>query len=407
MAYFEYRGRTAQGDLVTGIVESDSADAVANQLFNSGVTPIDIQPSGAPASRDISLGKLLGGGWPKTEDLVLFTRQMYSLTKSGVPLVRGLVGLAESIRNERLKTAIRDIVENIEQGRELSASLARHPRIFNPLYVSIVRVGEESGRLDEGFLRMFRYLELERETTKQIKQAVRYPLFVLIAISLAIVVLTIFVIPTFAQIFTRFDLELPLMTRIIIAVSNFMSANWPLLLVALIAGIGGFTYWKRTEKGRYSWDKRKLRFPIVGRILLQATLARFARAFSMAYRSGVPLIQTMTLCGRAVDNEFLAARIGEMRNGIEKGESVTRTANTTGLFTPLVLQMMQVGEETGQLDDMLEETAEFYEREVAYDVRNLSTLIEPLLTILLGAMVLVLALGVFLPMWDLVQIARR
>ena len=406
MATFEYKGRTAQGDLVTGQVEADSADAVAVQLFNTGVTPIDIAERQVRTDALSRLARGLSGRRPALDDVLLFTRQMYSLTKAGVPIVRGLAGLRDSTRNAALQAAIADVIESLESGRDLASSLARHPSIFTSLYVNIVRVGEDSGRLEESFDRLFAYLTLEKETRKQVKAALRYPVFVLTVLTAAIFLLMMKVVPTFADVFERFDLKLPLATRIIIGFSEFIAQWWPALLVAAIAGVVGFMLWKRTEVGRYRWDKMKLRFPVAGDIILRATLARFSRAFAMAYRSGVPMIQTLSLCGRAVDNAFIAARIGDMRDGVERGESVSRTAAATALFTPLVIQMMQVGEETGALDDMLNETADFYEREVEYDIKNLASLIEPMMTITIGIIVLILALGIFVPMWDLVQIAR-
>lgn len=407
MAMFEYRGRTTQGDLVQGRIEAESADAVASQLFNTGVTPIDIDEAALNGETLSRLWRRLGGGRPSADDLVLFTRQMHSVTKSGVPLVRGLLSLAESVRNEMLREALLDIVENLEAGRELSAGMARHTRVFDSLYVNIVKVGEDTGRMPEAFARLHQYITLDRETRKQIKRALRYPLIVMVALSGAIFGVTTWVIPRFAQIFESSKMELPVFTRIILTVSNFMQQWWPVVLIMIFATAFGFVLWKRTGPGRYRWDKAKLRIPVAGNIILRATLARFSRAFAMAYRSGVPMIQTMTLCARAVNNSFLGARILDMRNGVEKGESVSRTAITTGLFTPLVVQMMQVGEETGTLDEMLDEVAGFYEQEVDYDVKNLASLIEPAITILIGIMVLILALGVFLPMWDIVQLTKR
>lgn len=407
MAIFEYKGRTAQGDLINGRIEADSADAVANQLFNTGITPIDIHSAAEKHSAFTQLNQVLGSKRPGIDDLLLFTRQMYSLTKSGVPLVHGLRGLGQTTRNPQLRDAVFGVVESLESGRELAVSLARYPKIFNALYISIIRVGENSGRLHEAFDQLYKYLSVEKETRKQVKAALRYPIMVISAIIIAVVILTVKVIPAFAGIFARFDMELPLATRIILGLSNFMANWWMVLTVAAIAAIGGFMLWVRTEDGRYRWDRTKLHFPVAGNIILRATLARFSRAFAMAYRSGVPLIQTLTLCSRAVDNEYVGARIADMRNGVERGESLSRTSTATGLFTPLVLQMINVGEETGALDTMLDETADFYEREVEYDVKNLASLIEPILTVAIGIMVLVLALGIFLPMWDLTQIARR
>lgn len=407
MALYQYKGRTAQGDLITGRVEADSADSVANQLFNTGITPIEIDATPEQHGPFSDLRRALGTRKPTIDDLLLFTRQMYSLAKAGVPLIRGLTSLAETTRNTALRDAIGHVIESLESGRELATSLARHPGIFNSLYVNIIRVGENSGQLEQAFDQLYKYLSVEKETRKQVKAALRYPVMVISAIIIATVILTVKVIPTFAQIFQRFDIELPLATRLILGLSGFMAEWWLVLGVAAAAAIAGFGFWKRTEEGRYRWDKAKLGFPVAGDIIRRATLARFSRAFAMAYRSGVPLIQTLTLCSRAVDNEYIGARIADMRNGVERGESVSRSAVATGLFTPLVLQMINVGEETGGLDDMLDETADFYEREVDYDVKNLASLIEPIMTIAIGIMVLILALGIFLPMWDLTQLARR
>ena len=401
MPHFLYKGRNARGDAVVGRVEADSADSVANQLFNLGITPIDID---VYVEREDPLARWLrklGAGRPSTEDMILFSRQMYTLTKAGVPLVRAFKGLADSTRNVVLREAVLDIIETLESGRDLATAFSRHPRLFSPLYVSILRVGENSGALEEAFLRMYQYIALDKSIRDKIKSALRYPAIVMIAIAIAIGVITLFVVPAFAKVFAQGGVELPWATRAILAVSAFMVAYWWMLLGALVSAAVAFRSWVRTDEGRYRWDKARFRIPIIGDIILRATLARFARSFSVTYRSGVPLVQALTLTSKAIDNEYLGARILAMRNGVERGESLLRTAGGVGLFTPLVLQMIAVGEETGQVDDMLEEVAGFYEREVEYDVDRLATLVEPVLIVAIGIMVLVLALGVFLPMWDL------
>jgi MSHA biogenesis protein MshG len=268
------------------------------------------------------------------------------------------------------------------------------------MYVSIVRVGENSGNLEQAFAQLSDYLELERDFRAKLKQALRYPIMVITAMFIAVAILMTFVIPRFAQFFDRFGAELPLPTKIIIGTANFTADWWWVILLALVAAILGFRAWIRTEDGRYRWDRIKLRFPAVGKILFEGAMARFARTFAMTYRSGVPLIQGLTLTARAVENEYIGQAVNDMRTGIERGESLSRTAAATGLFSPLVLQMLGIGEETGDVDSMLTETAEYYEREVDYDLNNLSAYIEPVLLIFLAVLVLILALGVFLPMWD-------
>jgi MSHA biogenesis protein MshG len=389
---------------VSGAIEANTLDAAVGQLFDQGVTPVEVnERAQRAASASVSITRRLGLDQPKRTEIVLFTRQMYALARSGVPLIRGLTQLAESTRNPVLKETIYAVIDDLESGRELAGALARHPKIFRPLYISMVRVGEQSGRLEEAFGRIYQYLESEHETIRQIKTATRYPTIVLGVMVIAVVVLMTFVIPVFVELFENFDTELPLPTRIIIAVSDFMTAYWWLLLGIAVGGFVGFRAWTRTEQGALTWDRYKLGFPIIGSILLRGSLARFARSFCMAYRSGVPILEALNVVAQAVDNAWLTRKVLDMREGIERGEPLSRAAERTQIFTPLVIQMLAVGEETGRIDDMVEEVAEFYEREVAYDVKNLSTYIEPLLMVGIGVLVLVLFLGVGLPYWDMAQ----
>ena len=399
MPRFEYTARDRSGSRVTGAVEAGSVDAVAGQLFDQGITPIDIQQRAR--SQGPNLRRRLGMDKPSGDDIVMFSRQMYTLTRSGVPLIRGLTQLAESTRNPVLSETIRAVMTDLESGRELSGSLARYPRVFSPLYVAMVRVGEDSGRLEEAFERLTQYLERERDTIRQIKQATRYPTIVVVAIAIAIFILMTYVIPVFAGVFERLDAELPLMTRLLIGVSNFFAAYWWAILLSIGGAWYGLRQWRQTENGALRWDRGKLKMPIVGDILLRGTLARFARAFSMSQRSGVPILQAMNVTAAAVDNVWVSRKVLSMREGIEHGESLSRTAQRAEVFTPLVIQMISVGEESGRLDEMVDEVADFYEREVDYDVQNLGALIEPILTIGVAILVFLLALGIFLPMWDL------
>lgn len=401
MPGFDWRGRNPRGELVTGHVEAEASDAVATQLMNSGITPIEIR-EGAPATdRLAAWRRSLGANKPTADDLILFSRQMYTLTKAGVPLIRGLSGLAGSTRNPVLKEAIEETVEALESGRELSAALAQHPKVFSSMYVNLVRIGENTGDLEHSFNQMSEYLELDRDIRARVKAAMRYPIMVVAAIFIAISILMVWVIPVFARFFEQHDAELPLPTKIIMGASQFTTDWWWLILGGLVAGVFALRAWVRTETGRFRWDRAKFRIPVIGGILHEATMARFARAFAMVYRAGVPLVHGLTLVSRAVENEYVGQAVRDMRTGVERGDSLARTAGAAGLFSPLVLQMLNVGEETGDVDSMLQETAEFYEREVDYDLKNLSAYIEPILLIFMAVLVFVLALGVFLPMWDL------
>jgi MSHA biogenesis protein MshG len=242
---------------------------------------------------------------------------------------------------------------------------------------------------------------------EQVKSALRYPSFVVLAMAVAIVVVNIFVIPAFAKVFAGFGAQLPLMTRILLNFSEFMLDSWPLLLAAATGGALAFRAWVRTTGGRYAWDRLSLRFPIAGKILHKAALSRFARSFSLAIRSGVPLMQALSNSAQTVDNSFVARRIERMRDNVERGESLLRAAISSEIFTPIVLQMVAVGEESGAVDEMMDEIGDMYRQEVEYELKTLSQQIEPILIVLLGVMVLILALGIFLPMWDLGKVALK
>ena len=405
MPKFSYKGRNSRGDLINGVLEAGSVDAVASQLLNSSIIPIDISEKSSEANALGEIWDVLNTRKPGLDDLVMFSRQMYSLMRAGVPIVRAMTGISQATKNRILVGIFKDIQANLESGRELSASMARHPGVFTPIYISMVRVGENTGKLGESFLRISRYLELEKDTRERVKSALRYPAMVIVAMGIAIGIINVMVIPAFAKVFERAHAQLPLPTRILIATSDFFVAYWPFMIAGIAIAAVSFSYYIRTEQGRYVWGKYKIRIPIVGDILNRAALSRFARAFSMSLSAGVPLVQALTVVSRAVDNDYIGEHILNMRNGVERGESLTRTAATTNMFTPLVLQMLSVGEETGQVDEMMDEVAGFYEREVDYDVKNLSATIEPVMIILLGGLILILALGVFLPMWDLASVS--
>lgn len=401
MPYFSYKARDGSGKLVQGVLEGTDTSGVATQLFGLGITPLEIAPGQAPAEARPGGALRLFGPRVKSIDVMLFSRQMYTLIKSGVPIMRALGGLQESTTNKAFGTVIQDVRESLDAGRELAPSLARQPKVFSAFYVSMVRVGEMTGRLEEIFLRMFEHLEFERYMREQIKAAIRYPAFVITAIAIALVILNIFVIPQFAKVYANLKADLPLITQIVVGFSNFMVAYWWVMLIALIGAFFAFRAWVGTDAGKVKWDEKKLLFPIAGKIIQKATLARFARSFALAARSGVPVVQALNNVAQTVDNTFIAQKIDKMRESVERGESVLRSAVAAGVFTPIVLQMIAVGEETGAIDDMMEEVADLYQRDVEYELKTLSSQIEPVLIVALGVLVLVVALAVYLPMWDL------
>ena len=410
MASFAYRGRNGAGEIVQGVLEGATAGAIADQLSGSGVMPMEIKATTAVADNtgsgtafEINLFK------QKVEhmDVLLFSRQIHTLLRAGVPIMRALAGLQESSANPAMREVLQDVRDSLDSGREMSMALARHPKVFSPFYLSMVRVGEMTGRLEEVFIRLFDHLAFERFMKDQVKSALRYPSFVLAAMAIAIVIVNMFVIPAFAKVFKGFGAELPLMTRMLIGFSDFMIAWWPALLVGIVASVFGFSTWRKTPAGRYTWDRFKLTIPIAGKIVRKATLARFAASFALASRSGVPIIQALTNVAETVDNAYISAKVEKMRDGVERGESILRTSITAGIFTPVVLQMIAVGEESGALDDMMKEVADMYQSEVEYELKTLAQQIEPILIVSLGIMVLILALGIFLPLWDLGKVTMK
>jgi MSHA biogenesis protein MshG len=393
--------------LVEGALDGVGAGAVAEVLAGMGLTPVEIREAAARPAKSGDSGRGLFAGRVGQIDLLLFSRQMYTLLKSGVPIIRALSGLQEAAVNPAMGRVIGEVRESLETGRELSQAFARHPRVFSPFYLSMVRVGETTGLLEEIFNRLYEHLEFERYMREQVKSALRYPMFVVLAMAAALVVVNLWVIPAFARVFAGFNAELPLMTRILLGFSRFMVDYWPLLLVGAALAVIGFRAWRNTSAGRLAWDRFSLKIPIAGKILHKAALSRFARSFALGVRSGVPIMQALSNSAHTVENVYVARRIEGMRENVERGESLLRAAIGSGIFTPVVLQMVAVGEESGAVDDMMDEIGDMYRQEVEYELKTLGQQIEPILIVLLGIMVLVLALGIFLPMWDLGRIAIK
>jgi MSHA biogenesis protein MshG len=408
MAAFSYIGRNSQGAKVKGSIEAVNANAVAEQLSRQQIVPVSIEE--AKKAKDVSgdlahidIGDLLGFSAISLDDLIVFCRQMYALVRSGVPILRAINGMAESSNSPKLKVALAEIASQLEGGYELSSALHQHPKLFSPLFVSLVHVGENTGQLDEAFSKLASYFEREQDTRKRIKTALRYPSFVLGAIAIAIVILNIFVIPTFANMFSKLGADLPWATKALISSSNFFLDYWPHLLVVFIGIFFGLRSYLKTDKGMYQWDRIKTRLPIVGSIIERSILSRFSHSFAIVLKAGVPMTSGLTLVSDAVDNTYMSEKIITMRTNIESGESLLRSAVASKLFTPLVLQMIAVGEETGRVDELLEEVGDYYEREVDYELGTLTAKIEPILIAIVASMVLILALGIFTPMWDMMS----
>ena len=407
MPQYQFKGRSANGQLVDGEIEGSSSSAVAGMLMDRDIIPITIVEKEVRVDLFEVFRNNIGWYRVSIDEQLMLTRQLTALTRAGIPITRAIDGILESIENPLLIRTLRDVLDQLESGRSLSVAFARHPRVFSNLYVSMVQVGESTGKLEETFELMGAYIDRNRRITQNIKTALRYPTTVLIAIAIAMSILNLLVIPKFASFFLANRLELPWQTVLLLNTSNFFVEYWMFMLAGMVAMAIGFRHYISTADGRFKWHRFLIRAPLVGDILHRSFLARFARSFAMAYRAGVPIVQAMGVIARSIGNDYISSRVNGMREGIERGESLTRTARATGMFTPVVMQMFAVGEEAGNLDEMMSFIAEFYEDEVDYDIKTLSDRIEPMIYVAVGGLVLILALGIFVPMWDVAQLAGR
>jgi MSHA biogenesis protein MshG len=401
MPLFAYVARDARGARVEGRLEAANAALLADALAAQGVLLVRAAPclenaDGAGAYFDRKFGARI-----VIDDLLMFCRQLATLLKAGVPLLRSLQGLYESATKASFAALLERLRQQLEAGRQLSAAMQREEPVFSRYMVSMVRVGEATGRMSEVFLGLHAQLSFERENREQVRSALRYPIFVLCAAAAALVALNVFVIPAFAKVYRGLNTELPLITRILIAFSDFFVHYWGALAAFVLALAGGLAWALRTESGRRIRDQTLLQVPIFGPLVRKAALARFTKSFGLALDAGVTVVDALQVALETTGNVVLSERIGQMKASAERGETLAKAARATGVFTPTILQMIAVGEETGALGEMMNEVADYYQKEVEYAVRGLAAQIEPIMIVLMGCMVLVVALGVFLPMWDL------
>lgn len=401
MAKFQFQGRDSKGASVDGVLDVASANLAASELAKKGITPIKITPQAEKAASMGSMKIQIFKPTVNLDELIIFCRQMNALTRAGIPIIRAMKGLADSTNSELLKETLIDVARRLESGINLASSMQAHSDIFSELFISMIHVGENTGQLETAFKRLSENLELERDTRKRIKSATRYPTMVFTAIFVALFIVNLFVIPKFASVFAKFGADLPWPTQVLVATSNFCLDYWWLIIGLIIVSIIGFKKWVKTEEGAYRWDKKKLNFPIVGILFEQIAMSRFTRNFAMMLSAGMPITHALAIAAEATGNKYTGGKIIGMKTGIERGDSLLRTARATEIFTPLVLQMIAVGEETGSIDSLLNEVADFYDEEADYSLKRLSEAIEPILIVAMGGIVLILALGVFLPIWDL------
>jgi len=404
---FQYQGRDPSGTLIKKILKASSVDEVVMYLEKRNITPIQIDEIELGTDATAAIENFLGINNITTEEIMNFCRQLSTLIAAGVPIIKALNQLAQSTASHRLSLALSNIADNVAAGQTFSDALAKYPAIFSTIVTNLIEVGENTGHLNETLMQISMYLEKYLANRRRLISTARYPIMVFVGTLVAMVVMNIFVIPKFTMIFSRFHLELPLATRVIIDISSFMLNHWLALLIATLSIIFGIPrLMSAFSILRYYWDKYKLRIPVTGNIQKRIIISQFCWTFALILRSGIPVVKGIQLAGNSTGNAYFTKQINKMKEGIEHGQSFSQGAVNTDLFFPTIIQMIEVGEETGRLDEILTEVSQFYEGEIEFDIRRLNELLEPVLLCLVGSVILVMAIGIYFPMWDLIKIAQ-
>jgi MSHA biogenesis protein MshG len=404
MPNYQYKSRDKFGKEARGLMEGEDENSVAQKLIQMGFTPVSITEA-----REAIRGPKFSGSSirVKFSELNMFTRQMATLQKAGLPILLALSALREQTENKIFKEVISQISRDIESGLSLSGALEKYPLIFDPLYLNMVASGEASGKLDQVLERLASLREHDQSIRLRIKSATRYPLIVVIAIIVGFVVLTTLVIPRYAKIYAQYTTALPLPTQILLGINYAVTKLWWLLIIAGVAAYFLFKQYINTKLGRFTWDSFKLKIPIFGPLFLKLSISRFTRITGTLMRSGIPILKILDISSGSTGNVVVSKAIQNIKNNVAEGKGMAEPMKISGLFPPIVTQMVAVGEETGKLDDLLIHVADYYDEQVDYTVNNLTSLIEPILIFVLGLAVLFMALGIFLPMWNLMSIFKK
>ncbi|OGP95629.1 MAG: hypothetical protein A2157_09150 [Deltaproteobacteria bacterium RBG_16_47_11] len=405
MPTFKYRVRDRLGKAMTGTIEAPTIEVAGNHLHQTGYLPIAIEEESTSVSINLS------DFWKrfqkvKPEEIIVFSQQLSTLYKAGLPLLSGLKGLREQTLNQRFKEILEEIGLQVEGGNTLFGAMSKYPDAFSVVYLNMIRAGETSGRLGESLDRFVTLADRELRTQQRVKETTRYPKIVIFSVIIAFVVLLAFVIPRFAQVFAQFNTPLPLPTRMMIGVNNVFQNYWYLILPVFLLAPILLKRYIQTEKGRVFWDRLKTRIPGLGRLFIIAALSRFAHTFVMLNKSGIPILQTLEITSTTINNVILSQSIEEISRKIREGRSLADAMRESGRFTPLVIQMVGVGETTGTLDEMLIRITEYYDIELENAIKKMTTYIEPALTLFMGVVVLFLALAVFLPWWNMAKVFK-
>lgn len=401
---FDYKVRDRDGKLIKSQIEADSVALVANKLREMGYTPIDIRPvQGAALRRDINIRGVTDR--VNLKQVAIMSRQLATMVASGLTLVRALSVLSDQVESKQLRTVLQQVRQDVEQGSSLSTALERHPRVFGPLYISMVRAGEAGGQLDTVLLRLSTTIEKQVELRSKVKSAMTYPTVVLCAVILIVTAMMIFVVPTFKRLYASLNGQLPLPTRIVISISNVLASLWLLLVIGLIiAFVLLFRRWIATEQGRDIWDRFKLRPPVFGPLIHKVCLARFASTLASLVSAGVPIIESLEIVGSNVGNSQVAKAVRSSINGVREGRALSSCLSDFPIMPLMVTQMIETGEESGALDSMLEKIASFYDNEVSATVDSLTSLLEPMIILFMGACIGVIVVSLYLPMFNYVKL---
>lgn len=400
---YRYKARDPFGRSVAGEMTAGSDAEVATQLKEKKLTPFLIEPVEEKMASDF----FARFRHFKQGDVNAFTRELYTLTKAGLTVLASLEVIGEQDRNPVLKKIVEGLLQSIRGGASISDSLQRYPKIFSVLYVNMIRAGEASGRLDQILERLIFIGEAEEKLQMRVKSALRYPTIVLSALVIAFLVITNFIIPKFAALFAKSGVELPLPTRILLGIHDaFSRYGWLTAILTIGLGILLVRFLK-TPAGKLLKDKIMLKVPVFGPLVLKADMSRFARIMALLIQSGIPALRALEIAEGSADNKVVAEAINKIRVSVTEGTSLTQPMKESGIFPPSVVRMVRVGEETGKIDELLLKVSEYYDMQVEYTVTNLMVLIEPMLIVVLGGMVFVLALGMFLPMWNMISLFKQ
>ena len=404
MNSFAYQARDKEGLAINGVVEAETEVAVVENLRHLGYSVVAIHKQGLTL-KDVLARVKKFQSVPK-RDIVFFARQLSALLKSGLPITSALSSIAQQIRNEKFRNAISDVLDRIQGGSSLSDALERHPKIFSDLFVNMVRVGETGGILDQVLERLVYLLSQEMDTSIRLRSALVYPLILVVAALGIVSFLMVNIIPKFVAIFETYDAKLPAATRILLGISVLFKNFWLIFIAAAV----GFGFWLRrylqTEDGQYKVHSFILRIPVVGDFYLKVIVARFARTLGALVRSGVPILRALAVTEKTVNNIVISRVIHNISNAVTEGQSLVEPFQASGIFPPMVIQMISAGEKSGRIDQMLTELAQYYDQETEYMVKNATTTLEPVLLLIMGGVVAFIALSVLLPIFNLIKVFR-